>query len=402
MDTMDYISRIQEVAVRKAIKRNKSVLLLGARQTGKTTIVHRLDSDLYISLVHPDVRIQYEKVPSTLTGEVEAIFDKKDSGRYPLVVLDEIQRVPALLDVVQDLIDRKKANFVLTGSSARKLRQGTQVNLLPGRVVALRLDPFVLSEQSSLSLEQQLLFGSLPGIVALDSDSEREVDLNSYVATYLEEEVRAEALVRNLGPFARFLELAASESGHIINLRKLSQELGVSHTTVASYYQIMEDCLVGERIAPLTRSQTRKKLTKSQKYLFFDLGVRRLAASEGTRLSRERMFFLFEQFVGLELLRCSRLSANQIRIRFWRDADGPEVDWVIEHEDGFTPVEVKWTLTPTAKDIRHLRLFLSEYPRAGSAYVVCRAPRKMKLGDRIYALPWHECDELVQGVQRRP
>ena len=221
------------------------------------------------------------------------------------------------------------------------------------------------------------------------------MDLESYVMTYLEEEVRAEAIVRNLGSFARFLEYAASESGNIVNLRKLSQEIGVSHTTIGEYYQILEDCLIVERIEPLTKSKTRKKLSKGQKYLFFDLGVRRLSAREGTKLSRETLGGLFEQFVGLELLRSSRFSDEKIRIRYWRDPDGPEVDWVIEKEGTYIPVEVKWTKTPIPKHIKHLKVFLSEYENAKKGYLICQTPRKVKLDDNIVAFPWQQMNDLV-------
>lgn len=391
---MKYIIRQQEKNIRRALERNKSVLLLGARQTGKTTLISRLKNDLSISLVRPDIRQRYEKNPALLTGEIEALKEKTKLER-PTVFLDEVQKVPELLDVIQDLIDRGRANFILTGSSARKLRKGSKVNLLPGRVIALRLDPLTLGETPAHSLNERLLYGSLPGILSIEKESDREIDLESYVTTYLEEEVRAEAIVRNLGSFGRFLECAASESGDIINLRKLSQEIGVSHTTIGSYYQILEDCLIIERIEPLTQSKTRKKLTKSQKYLFFDLGVRRLAAHEGARPSRETFGKLFEQFVGLELLRCARLSDKNVQTRFWRDPDGPEVDWVIDAEGAYTPVEVKWTESPSPKDIKHLQVFLSEYETSETAYLICQAPRKMKLADHIFALPWQEIDSLI-------
>lgn len=219
--------------------------------------------------------------------------------------------------------------------------------------------------------------------------------MESYVTTYLEEEVRSEAVVRNLGDFARFLELAASESGGIINLRKLSQEIGVSHTTIGAYDQILEDCLIAERIEPLTQSKTRKKLTKSEKYLFFDLGVRRLAAREGTKLSRDTLGRIFEQFVGLELLRCAHTANPAAKIRFWRDPDGPEVDWIIDENGAYTPVEVKWTENPVRGDVRHLEVFLSEYPPAKEGYLICQVPRKMKLGDKVFALPWQSAADLV-------
>ncbi len=391
---MEYIPRLLEKKIKHTIERDRSVLLFGARQTGKTTLTNRFDSDLSISFVQPDVRQRYEKSPHLLRGEVEAIVSK-DRGNRPLVILDEVQKVPVILDTVQDLIDRKKANFVLTGSSARKLRRSASVNLLPGRVSVFKLDPFSLREFPAENLIQRLLYGSLPGILAVGDPSDREVDLESYVTTYLEEEVRAEAVVRNLGDFARFLELAASESGGITNFRKLSQEIGVSHTTIGAYYQILEDCLIAEKIEPLTHSKTRKKLTKSDKYLFFDLGVRRLAAREGTKLSRDTLGRLFEQFIGLELLRSAHAKSQAPRIRFWRDPDGPEVDWIIDEEGVYTPVEVKWTERPTSSDTRHLKVFLSEYPSAKVGYLVCQVPRKIRLSDKIFALPWQSLDEIV-------
>ena len=391
---MRYIPRRLEDRIRHSLHRNKSVLLFGARQTGKTTLMNRFASDLSISFIQPDIRQRYEKAPHLLKGEVESIH-QGSSKKPPLIILDEVQKVPDILDVVQDLIDRRQANFILTGSSARKLRRGTPVNLLPGRVTTFKIDPFSLSELPAKDLNERLLFGSLPGILMTGGDSDRETDLQSYVTTYLEEEIRAEAVVRNLGDFARFLELAASESGGIINLRKLSQEIGVAHTTIGAYYQILEDCLIAERVEPLTRSKVRKKLTKSKKFLFFDLGVRRVAAREGTKLPRDTMGNIFEQFIGLELLRAAHIANPAARIRFWRDPDGPEVDWIIDKNGAYTPVEVKWTDNPAVGDIRYLEVFLAEHPSAKAGYLVCRIPRRTKLSDRVFALPWQFISELV-------
>src|SRR3989338_5715364 len=391
---MQYIPRLLETSIRHALARDRSVLLLGARQTGKTTLAGRFEGALTGSFFPPAGRPPYEKTPHLLRGEVESL-SAPTAGRRPLVILDEVQKVPVILDVVQDLIDRRKANFMLTGSSARKLRTGVKVNLLPGRLAVFHLDPFSLEEFPARELNDSLLYGSLPGMLLIKNAADREVDLESYVTTYLEEEVRAEAIVRNLGGFARFLEWAASESGHIVNLRKLSQEIGVSHTTIGAYYQILEDCLIAERIEPVTHSKTRKKLTKSEKYLFFDLGVRRLAAREGTKLPRDTFGRLFEQFVGLELVRCAHAAHRTPAIRFWRDPDGPEVDWVIDDEGAYAHVEVKWTDHPRSGDIRHLEVFLDEYPSARAGYIVCHVPRKTKLSRRVVALPWQAIDELI-------
>ncbi|NQU74381.1 MAG: ATP-binding protein [Candidatus Omnitrophica bacterium] len=392
---MKYIHRLQEDNILEAIKRDKSVLLLGARQTGKTTLINRLKHDLAISLVRPDTRQRYEKEHGLLAGEIEGLAETKKSPR-PLVLIDEIQKALGLLDVAQDLIDRGIANFVFTGSSARKLYRGAKANLLPGRVINSRLDPFTLNELGADDLKARLLYGALPGIIKTEGPKNKEIDLESYVTTYLEEEVRAEALVRNLGSFARFLEYAASESGNIVNFRKLSQEIGVSHTTIKDYYQVLEDCLIVERVDPLTRSKTRKKLTKSSKYLFFDLGVRRVAAREGIRLPRDRFGNLFEQFVGLELIRTGRLSGKKAKVMFWRDPDGPEIDWVIECEDRYIPVEVKWTDAPSERDIKHLRIFMAEYKKAKAAYLICQTPRKVKLDNNIYAISWRETNKLSE------
>ena len=396
IETMKYVKRLIEDSIKHALTRGKSVLLLGARQTGKTTLINRFDHDLSISFVRPEVRQRYEKSPQLLKGEVEALAPSK-TGKRPLVILDEVQKVPVILDVVQDLSDRGVASFIITGSSARKLRRGADINLVPGRVVAFRMDPFSLQEAPTNDLNERLFYGSLPGILSVNKQADRESDLESYVTTYLEEEIRAEAAVRNLGDFARFLELAASESGGIVNLRKLSQEIGVSHTTINAYFQILVDCLIAERIEPLTQSKTRKKLTRSEKYLFFDLGVRRIAAHEGTRVPRANIGMLFEQFIGLELLRAIHIKGHGARLKFWRDPDGPEVDWVIDDDGSYTPLEVKCTDNPASSDIRHLEVFLSEYKSAKTGFLICQVPRKMKLSEKVFALPWQSVNDVLKS-----
>lgn len=392
---MRYIKRALEDQIHRALKRNKSILLLGPRQTGKTTMIKKIQANLSISLTSPSTRIRYEKEPNLLQSEIEAIPPLKNN-KQPLIVVDEIQKAPRLLDVAQDLIDRSKARFILTGSSARKLKTKHDLNLLPGKVVSLRLDPFSMNELSPKNLTDSLLYGTLPGICATRSIKDKEIDLESYVTLYLEDEIRSEALVRNLASFARFLELAASESGKISNLRKISQEIGVAHTTIASYYDILEDCMIAERIEPFTKSNTRKKLTKSAKYIFFDLGVRRIAAREGTKPTREHFGHLFEQFIGLELTRLSRTTSKKIRIWFWRDPDGPKVDWIIQKDNLLIPIEVKYSDIPRDTDTRHLQTFLSEYKnRSSRGYIVCQTPRKAQITKQITAIPWQDLPSLI-------
>jgi predicted AAA+ superfamily ATPase len=393
---MQKINRTIKLQIEKALKRGKSILLLGPRQTGKTTLLTKLPIDLTISLARPAIRQQYERDIESFSQEIEALADKLNNK--PLVAVDEVQKVPEIMDATQDLIDRQIARFILTGSSARKLKKQHQMNWLPGRVVYFHLDALTTDElpKKYLALEQILLYGTLPGIV-VDSDNEsREQDLESYVVTYLEEEIRQEALVRQLSDFAKFLQLAASESGELANFNNIASDIGVAQTTIASYYQILEDCLTAERIEPFLKNNlARRRLVKTCKYLFFDLGVRRIAAREGSGLPEKIMGQLFEQFIGLELLHLSRSYAKRITLNFWRDLEGREVDWILTYSGNILPIEVKWTDKPSIKEARHLKTFLSDY-NLKRGYIICRCSKARKLDEQITALPWQEIKTLLE------
>lgn len=384
---MQFIHRLLNNKIEQILKRGKSILLLGPRQTGKTTLINQYKADLEITLLISKIRRQYEADPDQLIREVQAL--KKTNDQVPLIIIDEVQKVPTLMDGVQYLIDNKLGQFILTGSSARKLRHNKNVNLLPGRVIQLRLDPFSLGELNIMpSIDFFLLYGSLPAIFLETDLSICEEELDSYVDLYIENEVRSEALVRDIGTFENFLRLASVESGNIVNFDKISQDIGVARTTVAAYYQILEDCLIVERIEPYTTSRTRKKLIRSSKCLFFDLGLRRLAAKEQITLPQKYLGNLFEQFIGLELIRWSRLQNSKISVHFWKDPSGPEVDWVLKRDDELLPIEVKWTEKPSFRDSKHLEVFLNEYPKAHKGYVVCQASHDQILSNKIKAISW--------------
>jgi predicted AAA+ superfamily ATPase len=380
--------------IQAALARGKSILLLGARQTGKTTaVMEQVKPDITYSFVDIDIRHRYEKDPSLLIKELKLALPSWKAP--PIIFIDEIQKIPKMMDVVQLLVDQKQAKFIVTGSSVRKLRHGSAVNLLPGRVVVLTMDPLHLEElpEPKPELMDLLLYGTLPHIFTEMEYENKETDLHSYVTTYLEEEIRAEALVRNVGSFARFLELAASESGHIVNFTKLSQEVGVAVTTIAEYYQILEDCMVAFRIDPIIKSISRRRLIKAPKFLFFDLGIRRVAANEGTRLPEGHIASLFEQYVGIELIHRTRGLAHA-KVNYWRDASGIEVDYVLNTEKEYVPIEVKWTDMPSIKDARHIEKFLAEYDNAKKGYIVCRTPHAFEITDQIIALPWQEINRI--------
>lgn len=394
IECVEYIHRTIEPILQHTLDRGKSVLLLGPRQTGKTTLLKRLNASKYFSFVDSSTRLRYEKNPEIFQGEIEALSEAS-SKKNILVVIDEIQKVPRLMDTIQFLIDNKTAQFVITGSSARKIKKSSNTNLLPGRVVALKLDPLSYLENTDITLANHLLFGSLPGIVKTNEIHDKETDLASYVTAYLDEEVRSEAIVRDIGSFARFLELAAVNSGKLINFRKLSQEIGVAHTTIASYYEVLEDCLIIERIEPIIKSSKRKRLTRSCKYLFFDIGVRRACAREAPILPNQIVGDLFEQFIGLEINRHLRSQQMSNHLKFWRDPSGPEIDWVITSSTKMVPLEVKWTSTPHAQDAKHLEIFLKEYPEAEKGYIICQTPSPIKISPKVTAIPWQDMYKIL-------
>ena len=186
--------------------------------------------------------------------------------------------------------------------------------------------------------------------------------------------------------------------GNELNISRLAQDVGVSRQTIEEYYQILIDCLIVDRIEPVTDVTSRRRLTKSPKYLFFDMGIRRLAAGEGLRLPSKYYGELFEQFIGIELIKMLRLYAPQAKCKYWRDHAGPEVDYIIDFNRQFTPIEVKWTETPTANDAKHLSKFMQEYNCTQNGYIVCRTTKPIALTENILAISWQSMPEIIADL----
>ncbi|MFZ5822023.1 MAG: ATP-binding protein [Chloroflexota bacterium] len=393
--------------VQDAIVGGKSFLLLGPRQVGKTTLLVESLKDAHPLLSYflqdPATRIELERDPQKLVREVRAV-----PGQVTVFV-DEAQKIPFIFDTAQVLIDEKKANFFFTGSSARKLRQ-KGVNLLPGRIRLYMLDPLLWGELGLLDKRQEsalpslasrninpathtiddvLVYGSLPGILSTSKEDAVEL-LQAYTRLYIEEEIRAEAISRAIGPFSRFLELAAMESGTSPNFTKLSKESGVSAPTIKEYYSILEDTLIVERVDPYIKN-ARKRILSTSRYYFFDTGVRnalaRLPLIPG--LLKTQKGILFEHAVILEMIRRVRLLKTNHKIYYWRTSGGAEVDCVIESTDELIPIEVKSASHISARDLTGLRSFIADYgDRVKQAYVVTMGARPEKVDDRITILPW--------------
>ncbi|MBM3861521.1 MAG: ATP-binding protein [Verrucomicrobia bacterium] len=391
-------------------------LVFGARQTGKSTLLRSLlpPETVIVDLANPKERTRHLANPGAFVEDCRSLPARK-KGQF--VFVDEAQSVPSIFDAVQHLYDGDKARwrFVLCGSSARKLRR-IGANLLPGRSFYHRLLPLTLAEHPAdqapipyavsplpfswrkgqaqekpfpaSDLLTRLTFGELPGVVAAPETDRAEL-LRAFAFVHLEEEIRREALVKDWGAFVRFMELAAAESGQIVNFAAISQESGVSQPTVKSYYQLLEDMFVGFRVAAFSRS-SRKALLSTPKFLFFDLGVRHAAAglTATPDVVKVKPGGFFEQWVGIELWK--RLQyLGEGKLYHLRTKDGAEVDFIIERGGTLTPIEVKWSDKPTVQDARHLLGFLAEHPKqAAHGFIVCRCPRPMRLHDKVTALPW--------------
>jgi predicted AAA+ superfamily ATPase len=386
----------------------KARLVLGARQTGKSTLFQRLrgSDGLLIDLQERSERMRLARDPGALT---RALLPPGRQRRH--VLIDEIQRVPELLDEIQMILDRHpgRFTFTLTGSSARRLRR-SEANLLPGRVHRYRLGPVCQWEVAGRRsfailppppgtplgrfprrpLEDLLVLGSLPAAAVEGHAFART--LESYAEAYIEEEVLRESAARSLGDYGRFLELAAVASGRPINLTGLSQDSGVAITTIRGFYGVLEDTLLGFTVPPFAHSG-RARILKTPRFFLCDVGVRNALA----RLPLERAMLateggpLLEHWVACELATRIGYLGRSYRLSYWRTHDGAEVDLVLEGPREALPIEVKYTVHPRPEDAGGVERFLSRYPRwARRGLVVCRGDRAEQLTPRVRAIPWDE------------
>lgn len=389
-------------------------VLFGARQTGKTTLLTQLlpNPALHFNLADPSERNDLLADIGAFIRACRALSARKPA---PVVLVDEAQTVPAVFDAVQSLYDEDKTRwrFVLCGSSARKLRM-SGANLLPGRSLQHRLYPLVMAERAASErpiadarsplpfpargddaptfppsgLIERLAFGDLPGVALLDEADRPEI-LRGYLVAHLEEEIRREALVRDWGAFLRFLQLAARESGGVVNFAHIANDAGVAPATVRSYYQLLEDMFIGFTV-PAFSSSPRKNLTSTPRFFLFDLGIRHAAAgvTPGADVVLSDPGRYFEQWVGIELWK--RLGYfGRGRLHHLRSKDGAEIDFIVKLGKQLIPIEVKWTERPKRDDARHVSRFLAEHPGAAShGFLVCRVPRPQQVAERITAIPW--------------
>lgn len=333
---------------------SESFFLLGPRGTGKTTWLRMLLTDaLSVNLLRPEVYREMVARPERLRELVKGNPDARD------VVVDEVQRVPELLYVVHDLMEEPDApRFILTGSSARKLRRGG-VDLLAGRAGMQSMHPFMAAELPKFDLDRALDLGLVPLIV--DSEEPR-ARLSAYAGLYVEQEVQAESLVRNVGAFARFLEVVSFSHASVLNVSNVARESQTNRKTVEGYLGILEDLLLAFRVPVFTR-RARRQTAAHPKFFLFDAGVYRSLRPRGPLDRPEEIAgAALEGLVAQHLRAWISYTGRDDALFFWRTRSGVEVDFVVYGPSGFWALEVKNAHKVRSEDVRPLRTFSDDYP----------------------------------------
>ena len=361
-------------------KSKKSILILGPRQTGKSTLLKSLEPGLVINLAHEPTYLEFARNPKELEERLAV-------AGYKTVFIDEVQRLPSLLNTIQVLIDdfKKPIRFYLSGSSARKLKRG-HANLLPGRIHNYFLGPLVASELGyAMDLKEALSTGTLPGIWTAKTKAEKTKTLESYAATYLKEEIQQEALTRGVEGFSRFLFVAAAEAGKFLDLTKLASQAQIPRQSATRYFEILEDTLIVRRCDAFRKS-IRKRLTQAPRFFFFDIGVLNGLLGNFT-VSNDRLGPLFEQFVFNQMVHSIAARDKKIRISSYRTEHGAEVDFVLEIGSKIIGLEVKSQSVISKLDLRGIKSFQDYTGKKTSCFVVYPGTVLKKIGN-VEIAPW--------------
>jgi predicted AAA+ superfamily ATPase len=372
-----YVERLPDL---KAWLERKSHFLFGPRQTGKSTLLrHQLPQARVYDLLDGAVYLALSQRPGRLAEEL--------TPRDRVVVIDEVQRLPQILNEVHRLIEERGTRFLLTGSSARKLRRGG-VNLLGGRARTRHLHPLTRRELGPrFDLNRAIARGLLPSIYFSDDPA---ADLEAYAGTYLQQEILAEGATRNVPAFSRFLRVAAACNATAVNFTAVASDAQVPRTTVYEYFDILRDTLLLHEVPAWTRSSTRKPLV-SPKYYFFDVGVASWLQGRLVRPGTPEFGPAFETLVLHELV-CHRDYAGGAPISHWRSASGYEVDFVLGDH---TAIEVKAKANVAPRELRGLTALLEERP-VKRALCVSLDPRPRRVGD-VHVLPYGEFLDALWG-----
>lgn len=355
----------------------ESCFLWGSRQSGKSTLLKMYFPNApYYDLLLADTYERLNRRPTLLREEILA---SNDCGP---VVIDEVQKIPHLLDEIQWLIVNKHIQFILCGSSARKLKRGSG-NFLGGRALRYELFPLVSQEIPDFDLIRALNNGLLPRHYLAD---EPERMLRSYIGDYLKEEIAAEALTRNIPAFSRFLETASFSNGEVVNFSNIARECGVSSPTVKEYFQILVDTFLA-RFVPSFQKKPKRRVVSAPKFYFFDVGVANSLLHRGRIMHGSEIFGrAFEHIIFQEIVAHSHYSGQEYQISYWRTASGFEVDFILGDKE--VAVEMKAVSEVQSHHLRGVYAFRQEYKPKKTLIVSLDArPRNI---DDIHIMPWRE------------
>ncbi len=363
----------------------KSAFLWGPRKVGKSFWIRKhLPKATLIDLLKSEEFADYATRPALLRQRFQ------NHSKKELIVIDEIQKVPALLDEVHWLIENKGLAFLLTGSSARKLKR-SGANLLGGRAWRRHMTPLCFPEIEKIDLEKIMVTGLLPSHYLSKHPQE---ELRAYLADYLKEEIAAEAAVQNLPAFHDFLRIAAITSGELLNYSNVARETGVSAKIVRHYFQILEDTFLGFRVQPWRKSRDRR-LIETEKFYFFDLGVTHYLARRAPKISTPEFGKAFEQFILLELMAYRAYRQAELEIRFWRTSTNQAVDFILNEKE--VALEIKASSRIHETDLKSLKLFQEDQGKVKKSLVISLARKPQQLG-KISVLPWQDfLKELWSG-----
>lgn len=353
----------------------ESFFLWGARQTGKSTLLKKLYPDsLWFDLLLNDVFERFQRNPSQLREIIMAAQPTEP------VVIDEIQKIPALLDEIHWLIENTQTRFILSGSSPRKIIR-SQANLLGGRALRYELFPLISAEIPDFDLLRALNNGLLPRHYRSDNPKKM---ISAYIGNYLQDEILAEARIRNVSSFARFLEVAAFSNGEMVNYTNIASECGVSAPTIKEYFQILSDTLTGHFL-PSFQKRPKRRVILAPKFYFFDVGIVNYLLKRGRiEQGSETYGNAFEHFIYQELVAHSHYSGIQYPMYYWRTASQIETDFVLgDHE---VAIEVKSTTNANPRHAKGLQQFAEEYTLKKQILVTNDMyPRQM---GNVWVLPW--------------
>ncbi|MBS0614804.1 MAG: ATP-binding protein [Proteobacteria bacterium] len=373
-------------ALKKPLKVRKSFFLFGPRGTGKTTWLHdQVPDALFINLLQSEF---YNRL-SARPAQLRSLIPPSHLG---WIVIDEVQRVPELLNEVHDLIESQRRVFALTGSSARKLRR-EGVNLLAGRALTYHMHALTASEQgNAFRLENSVSFGNLP---ARFSEPDPAKYLKDYVQTYLRQEVLQEGLIRNIAPFSRFLEAASFSQGSIVNASEVAREAHIERSVVENYFSLLEDLLIAVRLPVFSKKAKRKLITHS-KFYYFDAGVFRAIRPSGPLDSNADIDGpALATLVLQELRAVNDYGEHGYELYFWRTRHGLEVDFVLYGSKGLLAIEVKRSANVHSTDLRGLKEFKQDYP-AAHCYFLYGGTEPLYM-DKIIVLP---LDRALRNLDR--